>query len=75
MCYFVEWSREMLLEAWIENAVACCEKCGVIPPATLMSDERMHRSETVSGTSAAIQSAVDEEIVCIYLFHKPTHIS
>lgn len=27
-----EWSRELLFEAWHENAAACCEKCGVVAP-------------------------------------------
>ena len=35
--FVVEWSREMLLEAWMEDAGACCDKCGVIPPNTVTS--------------------------------------
>jgi len=27
-----EWSRELLLESWIQDPVACCNKCGVISP-------------------------------------------
>ena len=34
-----EWSREMLLEAWMWDAVACCEKCGVVPPSSVYSDQ------------------------------------
>ncbi len=30
-----EWSRETLLEAWMEDPVACCESCGVTPPPGL----------------------------------------
>lgn len=33
-----EWSREMLLEAWMKDAVSCCEKCGVIPPTSIFQD-------------------------------------
>lgn len=36
--FLVEWSRETLLESWIKDAIACCEKCGVTPPITLYND-------------------------------------
>lgn len=31
-----EWSREQLLEAWMTEPIACCQKCGVMPPAHLL---------------------------------------
>ncbi|KAL4216921.1 Ankyrin repeat and IBR domain-containing protein 1 [Mactra antiquata] len=34
-----EWSREMLLDAWMSDPVACCEKSGVTPPSNLFSDK------------------------------------
>lgn len=34
-----EWSREMLLDAWMSDPVACCEKSGVTPPANLFSEK------------------------------------
>jgi hypothetical protein len=57
----------MLLEAWIEDAIACCEKCGVTPPAALMSEREIRNrqdNEPVAGTSNAVQLAVVEEMVC-----------
>lgn len=34
MC-IVEWSREVLLEAWIVDPVKCCEISGIVPPENL----------------------------------------
>lgn len=34
-----EWSRENLLEAWMTDPVACCDKCGVMPPPSLFSEK------------------------------------
>ena len=28
---FLDWSREALLEAWIDNPIEACEKAGVTP--------------------------------------------
>ena len=41
MIYFFtsEWSREMLLDAWMSDALACCEKSGVTPPSNLFSEK------------------------------------
>ncbi|XP_041374912.1 ankyrin repeat and IBR domain-containing protein 1-like isoform X2 [Gigantopelta aegis] len=33
-----EWSRETLLESWMTNPFACCEKSGVTPPQTLFNE-------------------------------------
>ncbi|ELU11727.1 hypothetical protein CAPTEDRAFT_112704 [Capitella teleta] len=33
-----EWSREMLLEAWMDDPIACCDKCGVVPPSSVLSE-------------------------------------
>ncbi len=38
-----EWSREALLEAWIQNPTECCEKCGVKPPENLDSFAEEHK--------------------------------
>ena len=36
---FAEWSRETLLEAWMTDPIACCDKCGVTPPPSLFSEK------------------------------------
>ena len=43
----LEWSREMLLEAWMTDPIACCQKCGVMPPAHLYNSSLL--TETVLG--------------------------
>ncbi|CAG5115366.1 unnamed protein product [Candidula unifasciata] len=43
-----EWSREMLLESWMNDPVACCEKCGVTPPSTLFSDKPQVQEDLAS---------------------------
>ena len=39
-----EWSREMLLEAWMDDAIACCDKCGVQPPVSVLEEEALSAS-------------------------------
>lgn len=39
MCVIVEWSREMLLEAWMTDPKHCCEKSGVHPPSSIFCDK------------------------------------
>lgn len=34
-----EWSREMLLEAWMTDPKHCCEKSGVHPPSSIFCDK------------------------------------
>ena len=36
---FLEWSREMLLDAWMSDPLHCCEKSGVTPPSNLFSEK------------------------------------
>ena len=50
----------MLLESWIQDAVACCEKCGVTPPFALLSD-----SAAAAGphTSAAAYARLDHDLI------------
>ena len=54
LCRVVEWSREMLLEAWMDNAQACCEKCGVIPPNTVASGGCSETNLTVNNKDQAV---------------------
>ena len=53
MCVCVEWSREMLLESWIDDAVACCEKCGVVPPSTVVPDHCLQPRSTDAGSASS----------------------
>ena len=39
MLFLSEWSREMLLDAWMSDALSCCEKSGVTPPVNLFSEK------------------------------------
>ncbi|XP_061169604.1 ankyrin repeat and IBR domain-containing protein 1-like [Saccostrea echinata] len=54
-----EWSREMLLEAWMSDPLQCCEKSGVHPPASVFCDKPVvqhsldtdqHRPDTQNST-------------------------
>lgn len=64
---FIEWSREVLLEAWIQDAVSCCEKSGVTPPANL--DDSTNAGDHELNIMKAITSKKNfEEIsVSVYL--------
>lgn len=33
---FSEWSKALLLEKWMSNAVQCCEEAGIAPPASAL---------------------------------------
>ncbi|XP_064646454.1 ankyrin repeat and IBR domain-containing protein 1-like isoform X2 [Lineus longissimus] len=59
-----EWSREQLLEAWMEDAIACCEKCGVTPPPSIFVEKpglsELHHAEL----SLQNRSMGHMEIVC-----------
>lgn len=56
----------MLLESWIEDPVACCEKCGVVPPGGLQSSSGQnqlpneHQVEN-AGTSYSLFAMADEQ--------------
>lgn len=54
-----EWSREMLLEAWMEDPVQCCEKCGVQPPNSLIL-EAQHRRQQEFGTISTKEEKCQE---------------
>jgi len=63
--YTVEWSREMLLDAWMTNAVACCEKSGVSAPANLFSDEPVV-AESLSTPTMTTPPSAFAEVIYIY---------
>ena len=44
----LEWSREKLLEAWIDDPVACCEESGVDPPHAVYERFVRHHSYQTS---------------------------
>jgi len=50
----IEWSREMLLEAWIDDAIACCEKCGVVPPSAVVPDRSLQPRDTDAGSAFSL---------------------
>ncbi|XP_059164030.1 ankyrin repeat and IBR domain-containing protein 1-like [Physella acuta] len=52
-----EWSREMLLEAWMTDPFACCEKCGVTPPATLYCDKPQVQETLASPLPSPLHTA------------------
>lgn len=35
---FIEWSKESLLQSWIEDPIRCCEISGVNPPLSLLHE-------------------------------------
>ncbi|XP_071144243.1 ankyrin repeat and IBR domain-containing protein 1-like [Mytilus edulis] len=55
-----EWSREILLEAWMTDPKACCEKSGVIPPPSVYS-EQPHVQHSLSSIEPVMTSQHDVE--------------
>ncbi|CAG0921381.1 unnamed protein product [Notodromas monacha] len=51
-----EWSRESLLEHWVENMAACCEAAGIQPPPQTCLDKSHVESE--------VPGAVVSEVFC-----------
>ena len=43
----------MLLEAWMTDSVACCDKCGVLPPASVTADDGC-KYDDVGGASSIV---------------------
>ncbi|XP_025093474.1 uncharacterized protein LOC112563582 isoform X2 [Pomacea canaliculata] len=77
-----EWSRETLLEAWMDNPVVCCEKCGVTPPSTLFSDKPQVQeslaSPLPSPSHASVHSGDVECNICTTVFQaadEPVHMT
>lgn len=72
-----EWSRETLLEAWMIDPFACCEKCGTTPPASLYS-ERPILPETLNSPTKSEphdQDAVCDICTCMFLMcEEPVHM-
>jgi len=52
-----EWSRELLLESWIQDPVACCNKCGVTSPKIGFTSIRCSTVELNNSTAAPASSA------------------
>jgi len=52
-----EWSRELLLESWIQDPVACCNKCGVTSPKIGFTSIRCSTVELSNSTAATASSA------------------
>jgi len=49
-----EWSRELLLESWIQDPVACCNKCGVTSPKIGLASIRCSTVELNNSASVGI---------------------
>jgi len=58
-----EWSREMLLEAWIDDPVACCEKCGVVPPSAIMPDYSLQPRDNDAGSAFSLPLPLPQFVV------------
>ena len=52
-----EWSRELLLESWIQDPVACCNKCGVTSPKIGFTSIRCSTVQLSNSTAAPASSA------------------
>ncbi|XP_005093184.1 ankyrin repeat and IBR domain-containing protein 1 [Aplysia californica] len=77
-----EWSRETLLEAWMIDPEACCEKCGVTPPSSLFSDKPQVQENLASPLPSPLHSAptpLDAECnICANTFliaEEPVHMT
>ena len=71
LCVYVEWSREMLLESWIADAVACCEKCGVVPPSAVVPDYSLQPRDTDAGSAFSLPLPMPQFPV-IWFYHSRT---
>ncbi|XP_064598005.1 ankyrin repeat and IBR domain-containing protein 1-like [Liolophura sinensis] len=74
-----EWSREMLLEAWMSDPFACCEKCGVTPPPSLYMDKPSTEDLpllTTSQSESITSDCMCEICTCSFLSSDgPVHMS
>ncbi|XP_033731278.1 ankyrin repeat and IBR domain-containing protein 1-like, partial [Pecten maximus] len=73
-----EWSREMLLEAWMSDPLACCEKSGVTPPPSLFSDQPQVQESLTSPVSSEPPSPDTMCDICTQSFlleEEPVHMS
>ena len=67
LCFvlFLEWSRETLLESWIDDPIGCCDKCGVVPPASVLDHPSQYftlssSKQGVTGGSVVAKQAEHE---------------
>ncbi|KAL8591046.1 hypothetical protein ACOMHN_015669 [Nucella lapillus] len=77
-----EWSRQTLLEAWMEDPIACCHKCGVTPPGSLFSEKPQVQESLASPLPSPSHSSspcVEAEChICLSIFllaEEPVHMS
>ncbi|KAI8496115.1 Ankyrin repeat and IBR domain-containing protein 1 [Branchiostoma belcheri] len=57
-----EWSKEMLLEGWMRDPVACCEKAGVKPPDSVLAE--LGKKEEGAGEDLEHRDRADSETLC-----------
>ncbi|KAJ8319887.1 hypothetical protein KUTeg_001474 [Tegillarca granosa] len=73
-----EWSREMLLEAWMTDPLSCCERSGVTPPQSLFCDKPQVQEHLNSPTSSVPPSPDAVCDICTHSFalqEEPVHMS
>ncbi|XP_060081495.1 ankyrin repeat and IBR domain-containing protein 1-like [Ylistrum balloti] len=73
-----EWSREMLLEAWMSDPLACCEKSGVTPPPSLFSEQPQVQESLTSPVSSEPPSPDTMCDICTQSFlleEEPVHMA
>ncbi|CAH1249206.1 ANKIB1 [Branchiostoma lanceolatum] len=56
------WSKEMLLEGWMRDPVACCEKAGVKPPDSVLAE--LGKKEEGTAEDAEQRDRADSETLC-----------
>ena len=59
-----EWSREQLLESWIQDPVACCNKCGVTSPKIGLAGMRYSTVEL--NNSAAVGKSPSSSAMVVF---------
>lgn len=48
------WSKEALLQDWIDDPIKCCEKCGVLPPTSVLDNKNDNLNDLTSHYDATI---------------------
>ena len=59
----------MLLEAWMDDPIACCEKCGVVPPASVIDDGNVPHSVSDHDLRSPTQTTMNNENTIVSVIH------
>jgi len=60
----------MLLESWMSDPMACCEKAGVTPPPSLFSDKPQVQESLTSPTTSEPPSPDTMVCICLHVLYK-----